>query len=333
MKIKSFSELRQKISEAEAQRQVSDDAFRQALAGWYLSAELFGNPPADPFSDEFKAFQLEAYQQLTKKNYETANESTDFDFEHELKWPYPYGTQSSNTVGGHLMGYGWLIEKMNLTPQAKVLEIGSGFGALTVHLAQMGYRVTCLDISQPLLDYVQTRTIDFPQPIETICGDMASVPIEGVFDAVIFNASFHHSLEHRQVIERLKDVVAPTGQLVFVSEPILGRFSSAVPHAWGLRLDGLSVLSIVQWGWLELGFQTSYFTKLLKNCGWRLKRHDLGLSAGTDVWVATRQNGRQSALATFQLWLFGYEFDLETGAIRLVKKISRGVSFIRNLIS
>ena len=146
--VTSFEQLASKLDEAACKRQTeSDDAFRAAVASWRLDPALFGNVPADPFSAEYKTHQLRIYETLTKRTYSTDFEETEFDKAHELQWPYPYGTQSAQTVGENLVSYGWVIKQMNLAAGARILEIGSGFGSLTVHLALMGYQVTCLDIS------------------------------------------------------------------------------------------------------------------------------------------------------------------------------------------
>ena len=312
--ITNLAQLKSKFQEAEQMREISDDAFRKATASWCLSPTIFGEIPADPFSAEFRTFQLGIYEQLAGEEYSTTNEETVFDFEHELLWPYPYGTKSAKTVGLNLMGYGWIIRKMDLPPESRILEIGSGYGTLTVHLASMGYQVTCLDINESFLSFIKTRTSRFPQQVKTICGDMATVKIDGTFDAIIFNASLHHSLEHRSVIKRLNSVLSSDGIIAFISEPVVTESSKYVPYPWGIRLDGLSVWSIYKWGWLELGFQESYFIDFLNDAGWNLKRHNLGLSGLTDVWIASKSNQTNSTSVSAP---HHYDTDAETEVIRL----------------
>lgn len=319
--ISSFEQLAAKFVEARQQRDISDDAFRQSLGGWHLDPAVIGDIPTDPHSDAFHAFQLKLYERLTKQQYDVANEGTDFDFDRELRQPYPYGTESAETVGAHLIGYGWLIKSMGLSPKARVLEVGSGYGALTYHLAAMGYRVTCLDISAPLLEFVQARTAQSPEPVETICGDMASAELPTTYDAIIFNASLHHSFEHRQVIQRYKNALNPDGILVFVAEPIFGTKSPVVPYSWGLRLDGMSIWSICEWGWLELGFQEPYFLEIIKAAGLHLSRHNLGISGQTDVWIARR--------VTDGVEQRSYQMDLESAVIVRLRSV---VGRLRNSV-
>ena len=317
--ITSFEHLTAKLNEAEEKQAISDDAFRRSLTAWYFSPPLIDECPADPFSAAYKAFQLQFYERLTHEAYSVSKEETDFNFEQEIMWPYPYGTRSADTVGTHLLGYGWLIKKMNLPPESRILEIGSGYGALTFHLARMGYQVTCLDISASLLDFVQARTAHLPQPIETLCGDMATVEIPGIYDAVIFNASLHHSLEHRTVLQRLATILSPKGIVAFTSEPVVPDHSILVPYPWGIRLGGLGIWSISKWGWLELGFQESYFIRLLKETGLSATRYNLGISGQTDVWIASRSGSMDASSGSSTA--LEYDVDLETEVIRLRKLV------------
>jgi len=316
----SFSQLESKLNEAEQKRSISDDEFRQSLSAWYLSPEVFDETPKDPLSSEYKDYQLRIYECLALKEYDAANEETVFDFDRELRCPYPYSTESAQTVGMHLIGYGWLIKAMDLPARSRILEIGSGYGALTVHLASMGYHVTCLDISSSLLNFTKARTAHLPQQVETICGDMATAEIEGTFDAVIFNASLHHSPEHRAVLRRVNTMLTSNGIVAFAAEPVVPDHSEIVPYPWGVRLDGLSVWSITKWGWLELGFQESYFVHLLQDTGWKLTRHILGLTGQTDVWTASKAR-REDTFATGESTSYEYSVDLETEVIRLRKLV------------
>jgi len=327
----SLNALVAKLDEAKQKKKISDDAFRQTLSGWYLSPKVFGECPQDPLSAEYKSFQLGIYERLTNHTYHVANEKTDFILDHELQWPYPYGTKSAQTVGAHLLGYGWLIQKMNLPPDSHILEIGSGYGALTVHLARMGYQVTCLDVSEPLLNFVKMRTAEVPQQIKTICGDMATVSIPEQYDAVIFNASLHHSVEHRSVIDRLDSLLLPNGVVAFASEPIWSRKSKVVPYPWGIRLDGLSIWSICEWGWLELGFQENYFVQLINNAGFHLTRYTPRLAGTTDIWLARKEKRSHSLSNIIHLPFKKYDLDVESELIRLRMLGLKGLQLISRL--
>jgi len=270
-------------------RETGDDAFRSALAAVTLRPKaLIGPLDRDPMSSAFRASQLRFYETLTKSGYDVTREETVFDRAHMLRWPFPYATRSPTTVGDYLMAYGQIIKEMNLARGAHILEMGSGYGPLTYQLASMGYRVTCTDISENLLEYVRTRCAGLPGIVDTIRCDMNLFSNAGVYDAVVFFESFHHVLDHAGLLERIAANLDPRGILVFAGEPIVPDDSPIVPYPWGLRMDGLSLWAIRRQGWLELGFRTSYFSDLLRRTGWTCKRVPSVSMHGTDIWICRR---------------------------------------------
>jgi 2-polyprenyl-3-methyl-5-hydroxy-6-metoxy-1,4-benzoquinol methylase len=287
--LSTIAQLDQELKQAHALSQRSDAEFRQHLGQFYVRLDT-AQTPANPFSEAYRQFQLGIYEQIAQKPYALVNEESNFDFEEMLRWPFPYTGRSAQVTGEYLISYGFFIKMMNLPTGAKILEMGSGFGPLTLHLASLGYQVTCLDISQTLLNYVQRRTAQLPTPVRTICGDMTTAAIDDTFDAVVFYESFHHCLEHQRLLARLPALLKPNGLLAFAAEPIVGDDNPIVPYPWGLRSDGLSLWCIRRYGWLELGFRESYFKSLLAQAGWRVRRHRLGQSGLNDVWLAQRNN-------------------------------------------
>jgi hypothetical protein len=166
--------------------------------------------------------------------------------------------------------------------------MGSGYGPLTHQMASMGYRVTCADISEDLLDYVRTRCAGLPGPVETIRCDMNDFTATGVYDAIVFFESFHHVLDHAELLRRIGDCLADDGILVFAGEPIVPGDSDVVPYPWGLRMDGMSLWAIRRQGWLELGFRLDYFNEVLRRTGWTYRCVQSIASPGTDIWICRR---------------------------------------------
>ena len=288
--LSNFDQLDAALNQAQVLQHQSDDAFRKHLTSFYMNLDAGRAMPTDPYSEAYRQMQLELYARIAQKPYALANEETEFDIENALRWPFPYASRSAQLVGDYLVSYGLFIKMMNLPANAKILEMGSGYGPLTTHLAAMGYQMTCLDVSPRLLEFVQRRTAHLPTPVNTICGDMTTAPIDETFDAVVFYESFHHCLDHLRLLERLPALLKPGGLVAFAAEPIVPDDSPLVPYPWGLRMDGLSLWSIRRWGWMELGFRESYFKTMLLRAGWRVQRHRLGQSGLTDVWLAARSD-------------------------------------------
>jgi 2-polyprenyl-3-methyl-5-hydroxy-6-metoxy-1,4-benzoquinol methylase len=287
--ITTLAELDSKLDAASEAAKSSPSEFRKALDGFVLDPlKLIGRFTDNPGSESYRARQMELYKVLADRNYQTDNEGTPFDHEQMMRWPFPYSTRSASLVGEYLMTYGNLIKTMNLDQGARILEIGSGFGPLTYQLASMGYNVTCVDVHEPLLDYVRERTRNLPGGVSTIHADMNDLSLHGSFDAIIFFESFHHSADHIGMLERLPRLLEPNGALILAGEPIVPKGSLAVPYPWGLRLDGLSLWFIRRHGWLELGFEESYLRSLLEESGWSVVCMPNHATPTMGIWMARR---------------------------------------------
>lgn len=262
-----IEELKRALDSAEEKTAISDDAFRDAVS------KIFFNPrsleiPKDPFSSDYRRIQLELYEKIRGHKYATTYEHTPFDFNHEIRQPYPYGTRSINTVGDTLIGYGHIIKNLPITPTSSVLEVGSGYGSLSIHLAPMHIDLTCIDIDKRLLDFVAHRIASFNHRIKFIHTDIHDFQSDKKFDVVIFHESFHHCHNHHLVMTKLSEIVSKNGVIIFAAEPIIPKKDITLPYPWGLRMDGLSLRCIYKFGWLEIGFLKTYFLSMLDRFGW-----------------------------------------------------------------
>ncbi len=189
--------------------------------------------------------------------------------EYESNWPYPWGTQSPETVGRFLIAYGFLIRSARLPRGARVLEVGCGMGSLTWNLARMGYRVDAIDPNPVQCEGVRAFTRGFPVPPTVIASTLdewlAQRDANDKYDAVIFFESFHHLMDHQACLRALLDQhMQPDGKVVLAAEPILPDTSDILPYPWGPRLDGESLRAMRNWGWLELGYTEGYLRALFR---------------------------------------------------------------------
>ncbi len=229
---------------------------------------------------------FELYRFLRGEGYDVSAESTPFDVEAAVVAPFPYSTQSAQTVGNQLMAIGHIIKTMDLPPGSRVLELGPGWGNTTLALAQMGHHVTAMDIDPKFGDLIRERARRAGVEIDVRTADFSSVEtLSSTFDAVLFFESFHHSSDHLALLQQLDRVVAPGGQLVFAAEPI----SDALPAPWCLRLDGESLWAIRKNGWFELGFQARYFLETLDRFGWTTTQSLCADTPWGSVFVARRR--------------------------------------------
>lgn len=281
--IRDIEGLDRKLHELDIAAMTSDDALREKFLTFRMEPSC--DVPADPYSDEYREQQLALYKRIAGKDYKPSNEVTDVPLQTVLDYPFPFSTQSCQTVGTHLMGIGFLIKTMALKPHAKILEFGPGWGNTTEYLARMGFQVTAVDIEKDFIELIRQRAQRANLSINTICADFSYIEaIEEKFDAVLFFECFHHASDHMRILRALQRVIKDGGIAVFGAEPI----SDAFPLPWGLRLDGESLWAIRKHGWLELGFQEKYFSNTLRQLGWAVSKHVCHDTPWGTVFIARR---------------------------------------------
>jgi SAM-dependent methyltransferase len=225
--------------------------------------------PDDPFDPEYRERQFEVYRRISGQTvYTTDNERSEFPMDPTR--PFPFYTESYDTVSHHLIALGFIIQTMRLPAKAKVLELGVGWGNTAITMAQMGYDVSAIDIEPNFVKLVNDRAALFGLPPIARHGSFLEIgELEDRFDAVLFYECFHHCSDHMALLQQLHSVLAPGGRVFFAAEPITDAF----PIPWGIRLDGESLWAIRRNGWLELGFQESYFRAALERAGFSVIKH------------------------------------------------------------
>ena len=280
--VRDMAELDRELRAAYEAFQISEDAGREALQ----SFDLIAGPdlPADPRSEAYRQAQLALYERVAGKAYTPAAERSIFDAAAAVRSPFPYNTGSAEVVGDQLIALGFLMKAMGLASPSSVLEFGPGWGNTTDALVRMGHRVTAVEIDPAFVALIGARCKDVADRLTLVTADMLEFRTSERFDLVLFFESFHHCADHRAMLARLADLVHPGGKVVFAGEPVLD-----LAYPWGLRLDGQSLWSVRQLGWLELGFDTAYFFSALRDFGWDAERHQSrAISPLADVIVATR---------------------------------------------
>ena len=268
------------LREAYEAFQRSEDAGRRVLDG--IEFVVTDPRPSDPASAAYREHELALYERLTGKPYTPASERSIFDLGEGVRSPFPYRTRTPEVVGDHLILLGFLLKAIPKPPPARILEFGPGWGNTTQALLQTGYDVTAVEIDPSFVDLIARRCASNADRLTLVTADMLEFTSTQRFDVVLFFESFHHCQDHRRLLRQLHDVLAKDGVILFVAEPIVD-----LPYPWGLRLDGQSLWAMRQLGWLELGFDRSYFMQALRDTGWAGERfHSRAISPLTDLVVA-----------------------------------------------
>ena len=219
----------------------------------------------DPFSEPYLANVKRIYEAMREGVYDVNDEANTL--EYSLTEPSPYSSRHPNLIGHHIGSIVTVVRDIGKSPPARVLDLGFGAGDTSLMLARCGFDVDAVDVNQRFVEnlkywskrfHVEDRINAVALPFDQISS------LGGPYDAILFFESFHHSLNHAALIAELTTKLHDDGVVIFAGEPIYDHF----PIPWGLRhAEGLATYCIRKFGWMELGFQTSYFLELLERHG------------------------------------------------------------------
>ncbi|SNX29603.1 Methyltransferase domain-containing protein [Polynucleobacter meluiroseus] len=241
---------------------LSEDAIKELLGVYYSDIPFL---PKDAHSSSYEEAQWNFFLSLTKNSsYNLENEGGGLDFKDIKDNFYPFNTQSSSEVGKSFIAQGFALSSMNLRPNSKILEFGPGWGNLSVSLAMMGHDVTVIEANKEFIDLIDFRVKKHGRSIRAICDDMGNYARSCTekYDAIVFAAAFHHCREPQMMLCNLSRMLNEAGLICFSEEPIMYAKNQFLPYPWGIRLDGLSLYAIRQWGWLEYGFQYKHLQEM-----------------------------------------------------------------------
>ena len=100
-------------------------------------------------------------------------------------------------------------------PPARVLDAGAGTGAITLLLAELGYRVTALDLSEAMLARAREKAAARGLDVAFAVGP-ADRPPEGPFDTVVERNMLWTNPDPVGTLAAWREVTAPEGRLLLL---------------------------------------------------------------------------------------------------------------------
>lgn len=131
-----------------------------------------------------------------------------------------------------------MMEWLRLPASASILDLCCGMGRHALALAEAGYRVTGVDLSEVLLEEAMAH--DTRGQVKFLRGDMRELPVDGPFDAVVnlFTSFgyFTDNEDNARVFQEIHRVLKPQGRFIvdFLNPSYVRQ--QLVPHSE--RIDG-----------------------------------------------------------------------------------------------
>lgn len=134
------------------------------------------------------------------------------------------------------------MEKLELEPPARVLDLACGHGRVALELARRGYRVTGLDLSAPSLERAREDAAAERLDVEWVHADMREIPTGAQFDGIVnvFTAFgyFDEEEENARVLEGVARALRPGGRFLIDTLNLLALAGRWRPGLWEEREDG-----------------------------------------------------------------------------------------------
>jgi cyclopropane-fatty-acyl-phospholipid synthase len=111
--------------------------------------------------------------------------------------------------------FDWAIEKCELGPGKKVLEIGPGWGAFAGHALQAGVDFTGITISEVSQDYLRSKLANFGDRFDILLTDFLEYEPKERFDAIVIMGVIEHLPQYERVLRKFHQLLKPGG-LVFL---------------------------------------------------------------------------------------------------------------------
>lgn len=118
-----------------------------------------------------------------------------------------------------------IIEKLDLPPRSKIIDVGCGPGWTTHCLGKLGHSVLGIDICSDMIEIAKKRLSSDPYPpyplksfnVDFLVHDIESIRLhtDEIFDFALFDSVFHHFFNPIAVLENLSHNLGENSIIVF----------------------------------------------------------------------------------------------------------------------
>ncbi len=185
---------------------------RRLLAKRLLEAAQ--DPNVSAFSAHLKESAIAVLpEKANEQHYEVPADFFELTLGPNLKYSsayWPEGTASLSEAEEAMLRL--TVQRADLADGHEILELGCGWGSLTLHMAQRfpNSNITAVSNSAPQRRFIEARA---PQNVRVITADMNELQLEKRFDRVVSVEMFEHMRNYRDLLHRICGWMKPDARL------------------------------------------------------------------------------------------------------------------------
>lgn len=143
-------------------------------------------------------------EKANEQHYELPPEFFELALGPNLKYSgahYPEGTKTLGEAEDAMLRLS--ADRADLSDGQEILELGCGWGSLTLHMARRfpNARITAVSNSSPQRHFIEART---PDNVRVITADMNELELVQRFDRVVSVEMFEHMRNYRELLARIR---------------------------------------------------------------------------------------------------------------------------------
>jgi cyclopropane-fatty-acyl-phospholipid synthase len=171
-------------------------------------------PNVSSFAEELANSPLAlSPERANEQHYEVPPEFFQLALGPRLKYSgayWPRGVETLEEAEKAMLGL--TCERAQLENGQDILELGCGWGSLTLHMAECfpESRITAVSNSGPQRRFIEARA---PSNVRVITADMNDLELDQTFDRVVSVEMFEHMRNYRELLRRVGSWLRPDGRL------------------------------------------------------------------------------------------------------------------------
>lgn len=104
-----------------------------------------------------------------------------------------------------------ILNNVAMNDGMQVMDFGAGTGLITAQVAGKVARVTCVDVSQAMLEKLAAKD-ELKGKVDIVCQNILEQPIEKEFDLIVSAMAMHHVEDTDKMVQRFAEHLKPGAQ-------------------------------------------------------------------------------------------------------------------------